>query len=240
MGRIKKISSQIFENSSFFYNYFGAFVAAISCYNIYVAYKKTPVSIIISNTLSAYRTLSHGAFDMIFFWLPILVPATLKDFFTIYIVIGGAIARLRSVAPLPSYEARGFKLAIGCLLLNRPLYSGTAKYNFVEYQTYFSRNRFTKFYACMPDAARTAMDILFWPLWMRQIWINRLIFVKDYGDGTFTMRAADNDMSDGGKRLNIKLIANRRILFIAQLVMIALWLAIISILNAYSLGVPQI
>lgn len=235
MGRIKKILSQIVENSSFFYNYFGAFVAAISCYNIYVAYTKTPLSSIVSSTLSAYRALSHGAFDLLFFWLPILVPAAAKDIFIIYVVIGGAVARLRSIVRLPSYEARGIKLALGCLFLDKPLYSTIGKDYLIEYQSYFSRNRFTKFYACMPDIVRSVMDVFFWPLWMRQIWENRLIFVKDYGDGTFTMRAVNKDMSDGER---IKLVANRRILFVAQLIMIALWLAIISILNAYSLGVP--
>jgi hypothetical protein len=235
MDRIKKTFSQIVDNSSFFYNYFGAFVAAISCYNIYVAYTKTPISIIVSSTLAAYRALSHGAFDLIFFWLPVLVPAVAKDVFIVYLVIGGAVARLRSVVRLPSYEARGIKLALGCLFLDRPLYSAIGGGYPMDYYSYFSRNRFTKFYACMPDTVRILMDIFFWPLWMRQIWKNNLIFIKDHGDETFTFKVVDRDITDGER---IRLVANRRTLLAAQLIMIVLWLAIISILNAYSLGVP--
>ncbi|WAP70635.1 hypothetical protein [Jiella pelagia] len=235
LGKISKNISAAIKESSFLYNFFGAVVAAIGFYNIYVAYTKTPLSRIMFETLSAYRMLSHGAFDAILFWMPIDVNPIVKDLSMIYIIIGGTISRLNAMGHLPSYEARGINLALNCLLFDKPLFLSIAGRK-IEYSSFFSRNRFTKFYACMPNIVRRIIDIFLWPLLIRQIWNSRLIIRTNYFDGTFTTHATNMYPSD---RMSIVLIANRRFIFLFQLIMIVLWIVIISLLNAYSLGIPQ-
>lgn len=91
-----------------------AIMASVSLLKIVIDFSRLPISVFLDNVLKSYVVVFHTMFDVLFFWLPLTVPSSVKDTAVLYLLLGsatcaGELASVRSDLKHPWLIQHNFK-----------------------------------------------------------------------------------------------------------------------------------
>jgi hypothetical protein len=161
------------------YGMLGIIVASVAIVNFLHALSQFPIGAILRQLLDTYRAVVHGAIDWVTWPINLRVPATFKDLFFLYSVVGGACMRARMSENIyPDHDNVQPLSAIARVILRpRRLQGLVVTPGEIGLST---NNRMVVAYRIAPPWLRRAFDFLLWPRVVLQYWRSPMVYFAHY------------------------------------------------------------